>query len=194
MEIKIGNKPSYAIAKIELTRKEKLNAETNALVSMTTGIKIEAPKNNEENLSINMFEALNDYEELILAPALIGDMENIYIDGTFYLQSKSYVASEKNITIDTQWDKAKDFFSKDDVSLVKVSGKGELIFSSYGAIYKRTIGEGERYVVDTGHIIGFSDSINYAVKYIGGIKRGKGFVAELEGPGEIFIQTRNQNN
>jgi len=194
MEIKIENRPSYAIAKIELTRKEKINAETNTLVSMTNGIKIETKVIEGENLFVNTFEALNDYEELILAPASVGDIDHINLDGAFYLQSKSYLASGKDITIDTQWSGSKTFFSKEDISLLKASGKGELVFSSYGAIYKRTIKEGERYVVDTGHIIGFSDSIYYTVKYIGGIKRGKGFVVELEGPGDIFIQTRNQNN
>jgi hypothetical protein len=88
MEIKIENRPSYAIAKIELTRKEKINAETNTVVSMTNGIKIETKVIEGENLFVNTFEALNDYEELILAPASVGDIDHINLAGISFIQQR----------------------------------------------------------------------------------------------------------
>jgi len=205
MEIKIENRTSYATAKIYLDRKEKINAETNSMVSMTTGIKVETSVKGmnkmlleKDSFFINTFESLNNYEEIILAPILVGDIEHIKIDGEFYLQSESYLASEDGIIIDTQWNGAKTFFPKENIFLIKVVGKGELIFSSCGATYKKSLKEGERYVVDTGHIVGFSETIRYTVKTIGGIKQtlfsDEGFIVEVEGPGDVFIQTRNQSD
>jgi len=48
--------------------------------------------------------------------------------------------------------------------------------------------------VDTGCIVGFSQTINYDIEFIGGIKNsifgGEGlFFASLKGPGTVFIQS-----
>ncbi len=59
---------------------------------------------------------------------------------------------------------------------------------------KKELDIGEILRVDTGCIVGFNQSINYDVEFVGGIKNtvfgGEGlFFAKLEGPGTVFIQS-----
>ena len=62
-----------------------------------------------------------------------------------------------------------------------------MIVSSYGAIHPMALAAGERYMVDTGHLVTFDESVNYQVCKVAGWKStlfsGEGLVAELTGPG-----------
>ena len=111
------------------------------------------------------------------------------------VQSGSYVASAVGIEIDTSWGGAKTFFASEGLIMLKASGSGELILSSYGAIHERNLAEGETYTVDTGHLVAFSEGIGFKVKKVGGIKStlfsGEGLVVDLTGPGRVLIQTRS---
>ena len=71
-----------------------------------------------------------------------------------------------------------------------------LLLSSFGAIHRKRLEAGERYVVDTGHLVAWEGTTQYTLrKATQGIFRsfvsGEGIVAEFMGPGEILIQTRN---
>jgi uncharacterized protein (AIM24 family) len=50
------------------------------------------------------------------------------------------------------------------------------------------------YVVDTGHVVAFTDSLQYEVGRIGGYKSlffsGEGLVCRFRGQGRVWIQTR----
>ena len=54
---------------------------------------------------------------------------------------------------------------------------------------------GQEYVVDTGHMVAFTDSVGYRVSKVGGLKStlfsGEGLVCRLTGPGKILIQSRS---
>lgn len=79
--------------------------------------------------------------------------------------------------------------------MLEASGTGKLLVSSYGAIFERQMGTGEKYVVDTSHLVAFSASMGVVPKTVGGIKStlfsGEGLVVELAGPGMIYMQTRS---
>jgi len=52
--------------------------------------------------------------------------------------------------------------------------------------------------VDTGHIVAFTDGLTFNIKKVGGLKStlfsGEGLVAEFNGTGTLWIQTRNQSS
>jgi uncharacterized protein (AIM24 family) len=59
---------------------------------------------------------------------------------------------------------------------------------------KRTQQPGETLRVDTGCIVAYTQTIDYDIKFVGGIKNsifgGEGlFFATLQGPGEVWLQT-----
>jgi uncharacterized protein (TIGR00266 family) len=65
--------------------------------------------------------------------------------------------------------------------------------SSYGAIHEVHVED--TYVVDTGHIVAFEDTLQYNVTKTGGMKSlflsGEGLVCNFVGTGRVWIQTRN---
>jgi uncharacterized protein (AIM24 family) len=58
---------------------------------------------------------------------------------------------------------------------------------------------GQTYVVDTGHMVGWSEGVTYEVaKASAGWKQtllgGEGLVCRLTGPGRIYLQTRSPDS
>jgi len=58
-----------------------------------------------------------------------------------------------------------------------------------------SLGSGERYTVDTGHLVAFTQGVGFNVRRVGGIKStllsGEGLVVDLTGPGRVLLQTRS---
>ena len=204
-DVKYG--PAYALGVISLEAGEKIQAETGAMVSMSDSIKIETGMRGGllgglkrsvlggESFFLNTFEA-EQPGEVTIAPALPGDIIGLDLTGqTLLVQSGSYLASTPDIEIDTKWGGGKTFFSREGLFLLKCTGNGTLFLSSYGAIHLVELGAGERYIVDTGHMVAFDDAVKYDVGRAGSWKStllgGEGLVVKLTGPGRFYLQTRN---
>jgi uncharacterized protein (TIGR00266 family) len=148
-----------------------------------------------ESLFINTFTAERD-AEITMAPAFPGDVKLMHLEHeTLFVQSGSYMASTGDIEIDTKWGGAKTFFSGEGFFLLKLTGTGDLLVSSYGAIREITIAAGEKMIVDTGHMVAFGEGVGYEVRKVSGWKQtmlsGEGFVVHLTGPGTALLQTRS---
>ena len=85
------------------------------------------------------------------------------------------------------------FFSGESLFLLKASGEGDFWFSSYGAIIEIPV-EGN-YIVDTGYIVAFEDTLNYNVEMINGLSwknlktgilGGEGLVCRFTGEGSLW--------
>ena len=149
-----------------------------------------------ESFFMNTVTSKGSNENNVVAPALPGDIITWPIGDTpVYLQSGSYLASSGSVDIDSKWGGAKTFFSKEGLFMLKCSGVGDLVVSSYGAIRTLDLAAGEQYVVDTGHMVGWQEGVGYAVRKAGNWKStmlgGEGFIVELTGPGRAYIQTRS---
>ena len=151
-----------------------------------------------ESFFINTFTASNGPGEVIVAPALPGDIIHLPVptDGkAIMVQSGSWLASEATVTVDTKWGGAKTFFSGEGLFLLRCSGSGDMLVASYGAIFEMDLPAGESYKVDTGHIVAFEEGIGYQVNKVGGWKStilsGEGLVATFTGPGKLWQQSRS---
>ncbi len=208
MQIDIQYSPSYAIAFATLSAGETVRAEGGAMVSRTAGITMETKAEGGimkglkrsflggESFFMNTFTATQEGDQIGLAPPLPGDMAHWPLAGqTIFLQSGAYVASSAGVDIDTSWGGGKTFFSGEGLIVLKVSGTGDLVLSSYGAIHSIDLQAGQQYIVDTGHMVGWSDGVNYEVNKSGGWKStllgGEGLICTLTGPGRIYLQTRS---
>lgn len=204
-EVKYG--PSYALGIISLDAGEKVQAETGAMVSMSDSIKIETGMKGGilgglkrsvlggESFFLNTFEA-EQPGEVTIAPALPGDIIALDLAGqTLLVQSGSFLAATPDVEIDTKWGGGKTFFSREGLFLLKCSGSGTIFISSYGGIHLVDLDAGQRYVVDTGHMVAFDESVQYDVGRAGSWKStllgGEGLVCKLTGPGRFYLQTRN---
>lgn len=210
MQTDIQHRPSYSLAVVKLDPGETIRVEAGAMVSMSQGITLETKASGGllaslkrsvlggESFFINTYQAPAQGGEITLAPALPGDVVVRDLAGdTLALQSGSYVASSEGIELDTKWGGAKTFFAREGLIMLKASGTGTLILSSYGAIHEKELATGESYTVDTGHLVAFTEGMGFKVRRIGGLKStlfsGEGLVVDLTGPGKIFIQTRSED-
>ena len=207
MENEVLYRPSYSLLKIKLGLGETISAEAGAMVSMSSGIEMQTTAKGGvfgalkrsvlggESFFINTFKA-NQAGEVTFAPTLPGDIHAVELSGqTVYTQSGAYIASSPQIEVDTKWGGAKTFFSREGLFLLKISGTGKVFLSSYGAIHEIALEAGQKYIVDTGHMVAFDEGVGYSVKKVGGLKStlfsGEGLVCELTGPGKIMIQSRS---
>ena len=207
MKHEILYRPSYSLLKVGLEQGESVSAEAGAMVSMSSAIEMQTAAKGGifgalkrsvlggESFFVNTFNATGS-GEVTFAPTLPGDVQALELEGqTVYAQSGAYIASSPDIQVDTKWGGAKTFFSREGLFLLQLSGTGTVFVSSYGAIHEVDLDAGQKYVVDTGHMVAFAEGVGYSVKKVGGLKStlfsGEGLVCELTGPGKIMIQTRS---
>ena len=210
MKYEVKYSPAYALGVISLDAGEQIQAETGAMVSMSDTIEIETGMKGGlmsglkrsvlggESFFINTFTA-EAAGELTVAPALPGDILALEVaDTPVLVQSGSFLAATPDVTIDTKWGGSKTFFSREGLFLLKCTGKGTLFLSSYGAIHLVELTDGQRYAVDTGHMVAFDESVQYEVGRAGGWKStllgGEGLVCNLTGPGRFYLQTRSPDS
>ncbi len=209
MEVKLIYQPSYTMANIMLFPGESIRAESGAMVSMSDGIEMETKMQggflkalgrsllSGESFFMNTFKTANG-GEINLAPALPGDMFVLDLDKPMLIQSGSFVASESTVDIDTKFGGAKMFFASEGLFLLKATGSGKIILSSFGAIHEIMLQPNQKYVVDTGHFVAFDENIGFNVRRVGGIKStlfgGEGLVVDVTGPGRVLIQSRSTDS
>lgn len=209
MEVKLLYHPSYTMANVKLSAGEEIRAESGAMVSMSDGVEMETKMQGGflkalgrsflggESFFINTFKSANG-GEINFAPPLPGDMFVLELEKPMLIQSGSYVASESSVDIDTKFGGAKMFFASEGLFLLRATGKGKIILSSFGAIHEIMLQAGEKYIVDTGHFVAFDESIGFNVRRVGGIKStlfsGEGLVVDITGPGRVLIQSRSTDS
>jgi len=78
--------------------------------------------------------------------------------------------------------------------LIKLEGEGDVFLSSFGAIAEIDLND-ERIIVDNGHLVAFTEGLEYRLTKLGSIKSailgGEGKVYEFSGTGKIYIQSRS---
>ncbi|MDP7133726.1 MAG: TIGR00266 family protein, partial [Planctomycetota bacterium] len=127
-----------------------------------------------------------------------GDMMQYDLSGeTLIVQAGSYVCCDSSIDMDMGWQGFKSFFSGESVFWLKLSGTGPLVLNAFGAIYPVEV-NGE-YIVDTGHIVAFNESLEFDVTKAGGswmsaILGGEGLVCRFKGNGTVWCQSHNSGS
>lgn len=209
MQIEILFRPSYSIARVMLSANEGLIAESGAMVGMSADTQVETKMRGGlfqslarsvlggESFFVNTYRAGARGGEILLAPTLPGDVFTTELSGQTYLvQSGSFLASAETVTTDTKWSGARTFFGGEGLIMLRCSGNGTLILSSYGAIHELDLAAGEMYTADTGHLVAFQENVGFKVRAIGGLKTtvlgGEGLVVDLTGPGKVLLQTRSE--
>jgi uncharacterized protein (TIGR00266 family) len=204
----ILHQPSYALAVVQLQAEQSILAEAGAMVSMSANVELQSQMKGGllgalkrsvggESAFVSTFTARGGAGEVTLAPGGPGDIAAIEMGNQlFYVQSSSYLAGDASLVVDTKWGGAKTFFGGEGLFVLQVTGTGLLLVSSFGAIHRKRLQPGERYVVDTGHLVAWEGTTQYQLRkaasgFFRSMVSGEGVVAEFAGPGEILIQTRN---
>lgn len=207
MKFFIENGEVFTTLRIEFEKGETFKAQAGAMVSMSPSIELQAKSTAKglfgamkaavggESLFASLFTA-SDSGELVLAPSTPGSIAQMTMTGnTLFAQSGAYLAGSPDLELSTKGS-LKGLMSGEDLFLQKISGKGVVFLESFGAIMGKTLRPGESYIVDTGHIVAFEDTVSYTIQkaskgIMSSMLSGEGLVCEYKGPGKIWIQTRN---
>jgi uncharacterized protein (TIGR00266 family) len=207
----IEHKPAYASLKLNLKAEQTVMVEAGAMAAMDSCINMKSKAKGGfkqglgrllggESLFVSEFTAQGKSGDLYVSPGVPGDIQHYLLDGQngLIVQSSGFVAAGPNVSMDSQFQGLKGFFSGESLFLLKVGGQGDFWFSSFGAIVEIPVAG--QYVVDTGYIVAFEDTLNYTVEMLGGLSfkslrtgilGGEGLVARFSGSGKLWVQSRN---
>lgn len=209
MEIETKYNPSGTIAVCTLKAGEVLVAEGGAFMALKGNVDFETTTRQRsgggimsglkriisgESFFINKFSARSD-SQVYLGTALPGDIFVKDLKGEkLVIQGGSYVACESGVNIDLEWQGLKSIFSGESIFWVKAKGHGKVIVNTFGFLYPIQV-DGE-YLVDTGHIVAFEETLNFTISkastsWIGAFLSGEGFICRFNGKGTVWCQSHS---
>ena len=215
IDYEIQHAPAYASLRIDLKANESIIVESGAMAAMDSCIEMKSKTRGGlmksigrmfagESLFLSEFTAKGKSGQLYLSPGVPGDVQHHYLNGNgngLMVQSSGFIASSPTVEIDTKFQGFKGFFSGESLFLLRAVGEGDIWFSSYGGIVEIPV-MGD-YVVDTGYIVAFEDTLNYKVEMMGGLSfkalktgvlGGEGLVCRFSGQGRLWLQSREFYN
>ena len=214
MEIKVIN-GAYALATILLDKGDVFYSQPGSMVAMSMGLSYE-PRIDDGVISAALRNVLGSesffYSRSIsqitgswlsIAPKYPGDITSASIQAgeNLTLQAGSYLGHSKGVNIDIKIAKPGEFLLREGAVQLKVSGDGSLLLCSYGQMHQYILELGQSLIVDTGHIVCWSSSLDLEVgalnNVIGAQFTGEGLVGKFtarERPGKVIIQTRSEQN
>jgi uncharacterized protein (TIGR00266 family) len=117
-------------------------------------------------------------------------------NGTFICQKDAFLCAAKGVSIGVEFSKklGRGLFGGEGFIMQKLEGDGMAFVHAGGTTAVKTLAAGETLRVDTGCIVGFTQTVEYDIEFVKGIKNsifgGEGlFFARLQGPGKVFIQS-----
>ncbi len=211
MQITIENGQTYASARVDLSPGDAIKAEAGAMMAMRGDIALQTQSGGflkglkrslmgGESFFQNTFTAGGGGGTVWLCPPLPGDVFHLRLAGhSLIVQDGSYMASHPTVDVDTRWQGARGFFSGEGFVMLRVAGHGDLLLSSYGAIQQHDLQPGEAFVVDTGHIVAFTEGVHHELRRVTrGLKSlffsGEGVVSSFTGPGSVWTQSRSSQS
>ncbi len=206
---------------IELDSQESVVAEAGSFMMMDSGIKMDtifgdgsgqtksvlgklfsAGKRLLTGESLFMTAFLNnsqDKKKISFAspyPGKIIPIDLTNFNGKFVCQKDAFLCAAKGVSIGIEFSKklGRGLFGGEGFIMQKLEGDGLAFMHAGGTVAKKELQTGETLKVDTGCIVGFSQTVNYDIEFVGGIKNtvfgGEGlFFATLQGPGTIYVQS-----
>jgi uncharacterized protein (TIGR00266 family) len=210
MKYEIKYQPSYSILEVILEKDEQITGESGALTYMSPNIDIRTRTRERsilgtlktsilggQSLFVTDFASVGGPGKVALVAAPIGDIMRLEVspEKGYIIQKSAYLASTHNIDLDVRWEGFTRGLFGQGLFMIRTTGMGELFINCFGAIDKHELAAGEQLVVDNFHLVAFSDTCEYEVRKFGSWKdtlfSGEGFVTYIEGPGEVYIQTKN---
>lgn len=211
MQIEILARPSASVAKLTLDAGEQVVSEVGAMIAMSTGLSVQTTGRQRgggglwagvkrmvagENFFLNQFTAQLPNQTLLLGPGLTGDVIHHPLrSGALIVQGSSWLGSGPGVQIDATFQGVGNaLFSGESAFWVRCTGLGDVLLSSFGAIYEVDVQD--TYVVDSGHIVAFEDTLAFRVGKLGDswlqtFLSGEGLVCHFQGRGKLYCQSHS---
>ncbi|MCC4231029.1 TIGR00266 family protein [Zunongwangia profunda] len=206
---------------LELDPQEAAIAEAGNFMMMDNGIKMDTifgdgSKQNEgflgkvlgagkrlltgESLFMTIFSNIGQGKKKISFaspyPGKIIPVDLTQFGGKFICQKDAFLCAAKGVSIGIEFSRklGRGFFGGEGFIMQSLEGDGMAFVHAGGTMAKKELAVGEVLKVDTGCIIGFTQTVNYDIEFIGGIRNtffgGEGlFFTTLTGPGVVYVQS-----
>jgi len=195
---------------LQLNRGQYFYSESGSLSWMTDAVKMETNLGAKglggilsrvvtgESLFVVNFSAERDQQLVTFSSDFPGKIIPIHLaqGQSMIAQKDTLLVAEKsvNMTVALQKRLGAGFFGGEGFILQKFEGPGTFFGALDGEIVEYTLQQGQRLLVDTGHVAMFEPSVAYDIQMVKGIKNvlfgGEGlFFVSLTGPGRIWLQT-----
>lgn len=208
MHVDVRHSPSFAVARVALDPGEAVRAESGAMMAHAAGVSIESKVQGGlmkglkrsmlggESLFMTTYTAGSDGGWVDVAARLPGDILSLPVDGSLSLSKGSWLFSSGAVELDTKWGGFKNLAGGEGGFLVHATGTGEVGVACYGALDVVDLAAGESFVLDSGHMVAFSEGTTFQTRKVAGgimqtLKSGEGLVFEFAGPGRVWTQSRN---
>jgi len=129
-------------------------------------------------------------------PGKIIPIDLTQFGGKFICQKDAFLCAAKGVSVGIEFSKklGRGLFGGEGFIMQKLEGDGMAFVHAGGTMAKKELAAGETLRVDTGCIVGFDQTVDYDIEFVGGIKNtvfgGEGlFFAKLQGPGTVFVQS-----
>ena len=116
--------------------------------------------------------------------------------GKIVAQKDAFLCAAKGVSIGIEFQRklGTGLFGGEGFIMQKLEGDGMAFVHAGGHVFERVLQPGELLKIDTGCLVAYTQTINYDIQFVGGIRNsifgGEGlFFATLQGPGSVWIQT-----
>ncbi|MBX3247975.1 MAG: TIGR00266 family protein [Myxococcales bacterium] len=213
----ITHGPSFAMLRIDLQPGQTVVAEAGAMVARNSQVGMEVKMNASpsagvwqkikaffvafirkiiggETFFVNRFSSAQG-GSVWVAPTTAGQISHRRLAGeTITLSTGAYLASAGPVEMSMKFGGLKSLLAKEGAFFLRISGHGDLWFTSYGGIH--AIDVNGPFIVDNGHLVGFEGNLDFTIRSPGGgamgfFASGEGLVCEFNGQGRVYIQSRN---
>ena len=205
MKAKIMGNPDFGHVRFNLNPNERLVTESGAMAHMASNMTVTTKLMGGiipavvrrifagESLLVSEYSCPTE-GEISVSPSLPGQVGRIELNGNeIFFQGGSYLASTPGVKVATKFGGLRALFSGEGAFFLRCHGKGHLWFNAYGAVVEKQV-DGEL-VVDTGHVVGWEQSLDWTVTGVGNlfstIFSGEGLVLRFKGRGKVWLQTRS---
>lgn len=133
---------------------------------------------------------------LTIAPPIPGEIVHRPVSGKpTMLQAGSFLACTPGVQLSTVFGGLRAIFSGEGMFFLKVEGKGDLWLNAYGSIIEKELDGAHDFVVDTGHVVGWEEGLDWTITGMGNMFStffsGEGLVIRFKGKGKVWLQTRS---
>ena len=212
MDVSLHCKPSYTMAVLLLEYGEVIQVERGAMVAMSAGVDVRPGVGSGgvgkaltrkafggESFFTGKYQATVDSSWVAVAPAFPGDMSVLELESSssgVLVEQGAFVAADSGVDVDVRYTGMRSVLLKEGISMLRLSGMGTAVIGSYGGLISYNLSAADTMVVDSAHLVGFDEGIQLKIKLLGGALTsgitGEGLVAEITGPGRVWIQTRSE--
>lgn len=213
MRVDIQCSPAYALAYCYLESGQTVRAEAGAMAAMSAGIVVRADAGpggvakgllrktlGGESFFMSRFTSQVHGAWVAVAPKYPGDIAALDItpERGMVAERGAMLAIEDGLNVDVKFAGLGNILMREGATMQRIHGLGKLLLCTYGGMQRFDLGAGESIVVDTGHLVAYSERMRVSVGPLSGLVTaklsGEGLVAQIEGPGTVLVQTRAEQS